>query len=52
MQLAFIEKLLTNCKIGTSIQTRYLHFKGMSYESESYLCDISYVQLRKVLAQL
>jgi hypothetical protein len=23
----------------------------MSYESESYLCDISYVQLRKALAQ-
>jgi hypothetical protein len=23
----------------------------MSYESESYLCDINYVQLRKALAQ-
>jgi hypothetical protein len=23
----------------------------MSYESESYLCDISYVQLRKALAR-
>ncbi len=50
MQLAFIEKLFTNCEIGTSVQTRYLHFKGMSYEGESYLCDISYVQLQKALA--
>ncbi len=51
MQLAFIEKFFTNRKIGTSVQTRYLSFKGMSYESESYLRDISYVQLWKVLAQ-
>jgi hypothetical protein len=27
-----------------------LRFKGMLYESKNYLCDISYVQLRKVLA--
>ncbi len=32
------------------MQIRYLHFKGMSYESESYLCDINCVQLRKALA--
>jgi hypothetical protein len=51
MQPAFIEKLLTNCTIGTSVQTRYLRFKGMSYKSESYSCDISCVQLRKFLAQ-
>jgi hypothetical protein len=51
MQLAFIEKLFTNREIGTSMQTRYLRFKGMSYESESYLCDISCVQLRKALAR-
>jgi hypothetical protein len=50
MWLAFIEKLFTNWQIGTSVQTRYLRFKGMSYESESYLCDISCVQLRKALA--
>jgi hypothetical protein len=50
MQLAFIEKLFTNRKIGTGVQTRYLRFKGMSYESENYLCDISCVQLRKALA--
>jgi hypothetical protein len=50
MQQAFIEKLFTNREIGTSVQTRYLHFKGMSYESEgmsneseSYLCDINCV---------
>jgi hypothetical protein len=48
--LAFIEKIFTNCKIGTSVQTRYLRFKG-SYESERYLCDINCVQLRKVLAR-
>jgi hypothetical protein len=47
----FIEKLFTNRKIGTSVQTRYLRFKGMSYKSESYLCDISCVQLQKALAQ-
>jgi hypothetical protein len=51
MRLAFIEKLFTNREIGTSMQTRYIRFKGMSYESESYLCDISCVQLRKALAQ-
>jgi hypothetical protein len=51
MRLVFIEKLFTNCKIGTSVQTRYLRFKGMSYKSESYLCDISCVQLRKALTQ-
>jgi hypothetical protein len=51
MWLAFIEKLFTNPKIGTSVQTKYLRFKGMSYESESYLCDINCVQLRKVLAR-
>ncbi len=45
MRLTFIEKLFTNCKIGTNVQTRYLRFKGMSYKSESYLCDISCVQL-------
>jgi hypothetical protein len=50
MRLAFIEKLLTNRAIGTSMQTRYLCFKGMSYKSKSYLCDISCVQLRKALA--
>jgi hypothetical protein len=33
------------------MQTRYLSFKGMSYESESYLCDINCVQLRKALAR-
>jgi hypothetical protein len=45
MQLTFIEKLFTNREIGTSMQIRYLRFKGMSYESENYLCDINYVQL-------
>ncbi len=50
MRLAFIEKLFTNREIRISMQTRYLHFKGRSYESESYLCDISCVQLRKALA--
>jgi len=50
MQLAFIEKLFTNREIGTSVQTRYLRFKGMSYENERYLCDINYVQMRKALA--
>ncbi len=47
MQLAFIEKLFTNRKIGINMQIIYLCFKGMSYESKNYLCDISYVQLRK-----
>jgi hypothetical protein len=50
MRLAFIEKLFTNCEIGTNVQIRYLRFKGMSYESKSYLCDINCVQLRKALA--
>jgi hypothetical protein len=45
MQLAFIEKLFTNRAIKTNMQTRYLRFKGMSYESENYLYDINYVQL-------
>jgi hypothetical protein len=51
MWLSFIEKFFTNHEIGTNVQTRYLSFKGMSYESESYLCDITYVQLQKVLVQ-
>ncbi len=51
MRLAIIEKLFTNREIGIGVQTRYLRFKGMLYESKSYLCDISCVQLRKVLAQ-
>jgi hypothetical protein len=51
MRLAFIEKLFINRKIGTNVQTKYLHFKGMSYENESYLCDINCVQLWKVLAR-
>jgi hypothetical protein len=51
MWLTFIEKLFTNYEIGTSVQTRYLRFKGMSYESENYLCDISCVQLWKALAR-
>jgi hypothetical protein len=41
MRLAFIEKLFTNHEIRTSVQTRYLCFKGMLYKSESYLCDIN-----------
>ncbi len=40
MWLAFIETLFTNHEIGTSVQIKYLHFKGMSYESESYLCEL------------
>jgi hypothetical protein len=51
MRLAFNEKLFTNDEIRTSVQTRYLCFKGMSYENKSYLCDIGCVQLRKVLAR-
>jgi len=51
MRLAFIEKFFTNREIGTSVQTRYLRFKGMSYESERYLYDINCVQLRKALAR-
>ncbi len=49
--LAFIEKLFTNCEIGTSVQSRYLRFKSMSYKSKSYLCDINCVQLQKALAR-
>ncbi len=51
MWLAFIEKLLTNHAIGTNVQTKYLRFKGMSYKNESYLCDISCVQLWKTLVR-
>ncbi len=51
MRLAFIEKLFTNREIRTNVQTRYLRFKGMLYENENYLCDISCVQLRKALAR-
>ncbi len=47
MRLAFIKNFFTNRKIRTNMQTKYLRFKGMSYESESYLCDINCVQLRK-----
>jgi hypothetical protein len=43
MQQAFIEKLFTNYEIETNVQTKYLCFKGMSYESKNYLCDISCV---------
>jgi hypothetical protein len=50
MRLTFIEKLFTNCEIRTNVQTKYLRFKGMSYERERYLCDINCVQLRKALA--
>jgi hypothetical protein len=45
MRLAFIEKLFTNHEIRTNVQTRYLFFRGMSYESKSYLCNINCVQL-------
>ncbi len=51
MRLAFIEKLFTNREIRTNVQTRYLRFKGMSYESERYFCDINCVQLWKTLAR-
>jgi hypothetical protein len=51
MRLVFIEKLFTNRKIRINMQTRYLRFKGMLYESENYLCDISCVQLWKALAR-
>jgi hypothetical protein len=51
MWLTFIEKFFTNRKIGTNVQIRYLRLKGMSYESESYLFDINYVQLRKALGR-
>ncbi len=49
--LVFIEKFFTNREIGINVQTRYLRFKGMSYKSKSYLCDISCVQLQKALAR-
>jgi hypothetical protein len=49
MWLACIKKFFTNYEIETNVQTRYLHFKGISYENESYLCDINCVQLWKVL---
>jgi hypothetical protein len=49
MQLGFIGKLFTNCEIKTSVQTKYLRFKVMC--DINYLCDISYVQLRKALAR-
>jgi hypothetical protein len=51
MRLTFIEKFFINHEIKTSVQTRYLRFKGMSYESEIYLCDINCVLLRKALAR-
>jgi hypothetical protein len=50
VRLIFIEKFFTNRKIGINVQTRYLCFKGMLYESKNYLCDIRCVQLWKVLA--
>jgi hypothetical protein len=43
MRLTFIEKLFTNRKIETNMQTRCLCFKSMSYYSENYLCDINYI---------
>jgi hypothetical protein len=45
MRLTFNENMFTNCEIEISVQTKYLYFKGMSYKSENYLCDISCVQL-------
>jgi hypothetical protein len=51
MQLAFIEKKFTNREIDINVLTRYLHFKGMSYENKSYSCDINWVQLRKAPAR-
>ncbi len=51
MWLAFIEKLFTNREIRTNVQIRCLCFKGMLYESKSYLCNINYVQMRKALAR-
>jgi hypothetical protein len=50
MRLVFIEKLFANHEIKINVQTRYLCFKNMSYESKNYLCDINCVQLRKALA--
>jgi hypothetical protein len=43
MRLTFIEKFFTNRAIGINVQTRYLRFKGMSYKSKNYLCDINCV---------
>jgi hypothetical protein len=43
MRLVFIEKFFTKREIETNVQIKYLCFKGMSYESKNYLCDISYV---------
>jgi hypothetical protein len=51
MGSSFIEKFFTNREIKTNVQTRYLSFKGMSYESESYLWDINCVQIWKALAR-
>jgi hypothetical protein len=51
IQLTFIEKFFTNREIETSVQTRYLRFKGTLYEGENFLCDIRCVQLQKVLAR-
>jgi hypothetical protein len=51
MRLTFIEKLFTNHEIGTNVHIKYLRFKGMSYENENYMCDISCVQLHKILAR-
>jgi len=51
MQLIFIENIFINHEIGINVQTKYLSFKGILYKSESYLCDISCVQLWKTLAQ-
>jgi hypothetical protein len=51
MRSTFIEKLFTNREIETSMETRYLSFKGMSYENKNYLCDINCVQLWKALVQ-
>jgi hypothetical protein len=36
----------SNHEIGINVQTRYLRFKNMSYESKNYLCDINCVQTR------
>jgi hypothetical protein len=43
MRQAFIEKLFINHEIRTNVETKYLCFKGMPYENENYLCDISCV---------
>ncbi len=51
MQMAFIENSFPIARSRTSVETRYLCFKGMLYESKSYLCDINYVHLRKALAR-